>query len=301
MLSLAYLLLFFAGSVLSAPAGLSSTTFPESRKKGAISILTPAEVASFKSFTHFAASAFPPELTLPWDCGKNCEANPDFNTTAAGGDGGSIQYWYVGYSPSHESVIVGYQGTDVEKIEAIITDLLAFQTGLDLANFPGVSSAVKVHLGFHEAHKRSSGEILNAVKETIARHGAKKVITVGHSLGGALALLSGVFLPLHIPNVTFETVTYGMPRVGNPEFADYVDTHLALRHINNKRDPVPILPFADWNYRHPSGEIHIMDNNEWANCPGQENPSTSCIVGAVPNLGASHPEDHPGPYDGVTI
>jgi len=102
--------------------------------------------------------------------------------------------------------------------------------------------------------------------------------------GAALALLDGVFLPLHINGVTFGTVTYGLPRVGteiiqlstvcnfllisfnlsqvgNQDFANYVDGHLNLTHINNKyitallaglmtltisyefrRDIIPILP-----------------------------------------------------------
>lgn len=51
-----------------------------------------------------------------------------------------------------------------------------------------------------------------------------KVTIVGHSLGAALALLDAVFLPLHLPaTTTFKMVGYGMPRVGNPAFAKYID------------------------------------------------------------------------------
>jgi hypothetical protein len=112
---------------------------------------------------------------------------------------------------------------------------------------------------------------LAAVKKTITAHAATKVTIVGHSLGAkdhpilefplnfmcslgaALALLDGVYLPLHISGVSFKVIGYGMPRVctrlphsqlfklidgsnqvGNQAFADYVDAHLSLTHINNK-------------------------------------------------------------------
>lgn len=60
-------------------------------------------------------------------------------------------------------------------------------------------------------------------------HSTNKVTVVGHSLGksvpgplpfkvltasgGAIGLLDAIFLPLHIPNVDVEMVSYGMPRV----------------------------------------------------------------------------------------
>ena len=40
--------------------------------------------------------------------------------------------------------------------------------------------------------------------------------------GGATAVLGSVFLRLHLPNsVSITTVTYGQPRVGNENFANY--------------------------------------------------------------------------------
>ncbi|KAF9562294.1 lipase class 3 family protein [Agrocybe pediades] len=296
------LLFFFAGSALAAPANLSSTSFPEGSEEQNISILTPAQVAAFKPFTHFAGTAYcDPARTLAWDCGANCRANSDFIPTASGGDGSTTQYWYVGYSPSHASVIVGYQGTDPEQLQAILTDLNIAMTILDPLNFPGMSPTIRVHLGFYEAHARSSTQILVAVRQAIARHGAQKVTTVGHSLGGALALLGAVFLPLHIPNVTVEAVMYGMPRVGNCAFADYVNAHLSVKHGNNKQDPIPILPGMFLGFHYPSGEVYIFCANDWADCPGQDNPSTSCVVGAVPNIFAGKIDDHSGPYDGLIM
>ncbi|KAJ3494733.1 hypothetical protein NLJ89_g10743 [Agrocybe chaxingu] len=231
----------------------------------------------------------------------NCNANPDFIPIASGGDGASVQFWYVGYSPSLGTIIVAHQGTDFSKIQAIATDVNIFMKNFDSTLFPGISSSVKVHSGFANAQAKTATTILSAVKTAISAHSAGKVTIVGHSLGAALALLDGVYLPLHITGVSFQVITYGMPRVGNQAFADYVDAHLSLTHINNRKDIVPIVPGRFLGYRHPSGEVHIMNNGQWVSCPGQDNTSTQCIVGAVPNIFASSPMDHIGPYDAITV
>ena len=122
----------------------------------------------------------------------------------------------------------------------------------------------------------------------------------GHSLGAALALLDAVYLPLHLPSGTrMRMVGYGMPRVGNAAFADYVDASsaLTLTHVNNRKDPVPIVPGRFLGFVHPAGEVHIQDSGSWDACPGQDNESTLCIVGDVPNVLESDISDHLGPYD----
>lgn len=101
-----------------------------------------------------------------------------------------------------------------------------------------------------------------AVKTALSLHDTNQVTIVGHSLGAALGLLDAVFLPLNLPaGLSFKFVGYGMPRVGNPAFADYLDGRCTsfppndmiieifcvanfsdLTHINNEEDPVPILP-----------------------------------------------------------
>ncbi|KAF4612438.1 hypothetical protein D9613_004374 [Agrocybe pediades] len=291
-------LLLSACSALAAPA----PALTDISKRQSITALTSSQISAFKPFTFFASTAYcQPANTLAWNCGANCNANADFIPTASGGDGSSVQFWYVGFSPSQGSVIVAHQGTDTSQIEADLTDAEAILTNFDTTLFPGISSSVEGHDGFLKEQAKTANTILAAVKTTIAAHGATKVTVVGHSLGGALALLDGVFLPLHISGVTFRTITYGMPRVGNQAFADYVDSHISLTHINNKEDLVPILPGRFLGFHHPSGEVHIMDNNQWVSCPGQDNTSTECSTGDVPNIFDGSTGDHDGPYDGVTM
>jgi hypothetical protein len=118
---------------------------------------------------------------------------------------------------------------------------------------------------------RTASAILSAVQKTLKERSLSSVTVVGHSLGGALALLDGVYLSLQLPkSVTVKVISYGMPRVGNQAFADFVDSQLSGRvtHVNNREDFIPIVPGRFWGYHHPSGEIHIQDSGAWDACPG---------------------------------
>lgn len=74
-----------------------------------------------------------------------------------------------------------------------------------------------VHLGFQVAQARTAVVVLDTVGKIIAEKGATKVVTVGHSLGGALALLDGLYLRLHLPsNISLVVRTMGQLRVSAP-------------------------------------------------------------------------------------
>lgn len=121
---------------------------------------------------------------------------------------------YVGFDPTSNSVVVVHQGTDPSNIESILVDADFIPDPLDPEIFPGLPSDIKVHGGFQDAHARSTPQILQAVQNELTTRNTNSVLVVGHSLGGALALLDGVFLGLELPPTTqLKVITYGMPRV----------------------------------------------------------------------------------------
>jgi len=151
---------------------------------------------------------------------------------------------------------------------------------------------------------RTAADILSAVQGVISKYNTTSVVTVGHGLGAALSLLDSIYLRLQLPgDVRIHPVLHGLPRVGNREWAGFVDPQMLyeVKYINNKHDPVPILAPLSKGYHNPSGEIHIGESEQWYGCLGQDNPSDKCIVGAVPNMSSSNPMDHFGPYDGVFL
>ncbi|KAK0466791.1 alpha/beta-hydrolase [Desarmillaria tabescens] len=293
----ATLSLSLVASLVSASPLLSSVL----ERRQSISTLTSAQVSAFKPYSFYASAGYcNPSTTLTWTC-VPCQANPGFQPLASGGDGNDVQFWYVGYDPSLDTIIVGHQGTDTSKILPIITDLDFFLTNLDGSLFPGISSSIQVHSGFKESQADTAAKVLSSVKTAMSKYSTTSVTVVGHSLGGAIALLDGVYLDLQLPTATVSVISYGLPRVGNQAFADYVDAHVSVSHVNNKKDPIPILPGRFLGFHHPSGEKHITDSNAWVACPGQDNEDDRCTVGEVSNILVGDVDDHPGPYDGVTM
>ncbi|KAM5532460.1 hypothetical protein V8D89_013876 [Ganoderma adspersum] len=295
-----------AAAVLGAFLCAQTAAVPAAvKRQSGITALTQSQITAFRPYTHFASTAYcSPASTLAWNCGDNCQANPSFKSVASGGDGALTQFWYVGYDPALNEVIVGRQGTDSSKIIPDLTDgdfALGF---LDGNLFPGIGfgSSVLVHNGFAASQSRSASDILAAVKNATSTFKTTKVTVTGHSLGAALALLDAVYLHLQLPSITTRFVGYGLPRTGNQAFADFVDAQsITVTHINNKKDIVPILPPRSFGYHHPSGEVHIDGSGSWEACPGQDNSNAECIVGAVPNLFVGDGADHAGPYDGITM
>ncbi|KAF8633864.1 hypothetical protein AX15_001199 [Amanita polypyramis BW_CC] len=222
----------------------SANAAPLEPRISSITALSINQINAFTPYTLFASTAYcSPNTTFPtWSCGADCQANSDFISVASGGDGDSVQFWFVGYSPSLAEVIVAHQGTDTKKMQAILTDLDFIQRNLNPTLFPGVDSSVGVHSGFVDEQAKTASDVLSAVQSALSSNKVNKVTTVGHSLGAAIALLDGIYLTLQLPGVSVKTVSYGMPRVGNQAFANYVDAHLSPTHINNKKDPIPTLP-----------------------------------------------------------
>ncbi|KAI0741773.1 lipase [Daedaleopsis nitida] len=274
-------------------------------QREAISALSSAQIASYKQSSFYASAGYcSPSATLAWNCGVNCQANPTFQPLASGGDGSDVQFWFVGYDPSLDTVVVSNQGTHPEAVIPLITDGEIVLENLDSTLFPGLSTSIEAHHGFAKAHSKSAQDILNAVRQATTEFGTQNVLLTGHSLGAAISLLHTVYLPLHLPSVKITFVGYGLPRVGNQAFADYIDAHDAVAsvaHVNNKEDFIPILPGISFGYHHPSGEIHIQDSGVWVACPGQDNDSSECTTGDVESILGGDESDHDGPYNGVMM
>jgi hypothetical protein len=113
------------------------------------------------------------------------------------------------------------------------------------------------------------------VKELQSQYPSALVKTTGHSLGAALATLASMSLvKAGIP--VAQMIHFGSPRVGNENFAKFVDNKLpmVMRHTHNKdivpHNPPEMFPFG---YRHISGEIFEDKDGQYHECEGNEDKS----------------------------
>ncbi|KAE9411361.1 alpha/beta-hydrolase [Gymnopus androsaceus JB14] len=293
-----------SSSIFVALSALSSClAAPLTLNRRTVTPVSAAELASFAPFTQFARATYCDGFQT-WTCGPACDANSDFELSLAGGDGNDIQNFFVGFSPSLSSIIVAHEGTNPIELESDLTDVGVLLVGLNSTLFPGVSSSAEVHDGFRDEHEKTATSILAEVQTLMSTKSTNNVIAVGHSLGGALAELDSLFFALNLPSGTnVSGVTYGTPRVGNPDFASLIDQYVPnFKRITNEKDIVPIVPGRFLGYQHPAGEIHLISPGNAVSCLGDDDGTDSqCIDETVPNVLEGDILNHLGPYEGISL
>jgi triacylglycerol lipase len=139
-----------------------------------------------------------------------------------------------------DAVIVAFRGTEPTSLRDFTTDLDArlvpFETKFQFSGWGQV----------HEGWADGATVVLKKVADALAAHahGAGSVWITGHSLGGALAMVTAAVLA-NVPDHPIGGVyTFGQPRVGDPAFRARYDKALGgmtFRCVND-RDLVPHVP-----------------------------------------------------------
>lgn len=160
---------------------------------------------------------------------------------------GNTQGW-VGLSPGH--VVVAFRGTESPLSldglkDMLVTDAMNLlvvpegRLGHDLA---AAGVGARFHKGFTDA-LADIWEPISAVVEAEMKRCDRPLWITGHSLGGALALLSAwLFKRRMVP--VHEVHTFGAPMVGNRAACESFNREFAgrIHRYVNGRDPVPKLP-----------------------------------------------------------
>ncbi|KAH7434331.1 hypothetical protein KP509_06G011900 [Ceratopteris richardii] len=178
-----------------------------------------------------------------------------------------------------------FRGTETLRLRSILhdmaTDALKIQVPLIHYNgsedivYDGSREQIKVHKGFllalHDVTKTSrKDENIRLVADGLGAHAdnVRRVICIGHSLGGALATLCAHWCR-HVgyPRAEIWCVTIGSPRVGNHNFAaDFkyrVVTKKRSYRVVNKGDIISHVPRISvaCPYKHVCGRIHLLPDS----------------------------------------
>ena len=107
----------------------------------------------------------------------------------------------------------------------------------------GCVSGIQVHTGFLEAFESVRQQLTEALRQEFSVQGdINRVIITGHSLGGALSTLAGLYIACLFPELRpiLHVVTFGAPQVGDASFARAFDTLVPYSvRVINPYDHVP--------------------------------------------------------------
>lgn len=141
-------------------------------------------------------------------------------------------------------------------------DALNWITNIRFTTTPyfDVGLKVQVHHGFYEAYNDVSQKFRDEVSSLMSQHPTARVLVTGHSLGAALATLCAVDFVRNVPGIKdkIDLYNFGCPRIGTPEWADYVrdilpgSNHFRVTHAN---DLVPHTPPQSIGFTHEGTEV----------------------------------------------
>ncbi|RMZ84817.1 hypothetical protein DV737_g957, partial [Chaetothyriales sp. CBS 132003] len=156
-----------------------------------------------------------------------------------------------------------------------------------------------VHAGFYTSWALVRDTINQTLQTATESWPNYSVVSVGHSLGAAIATIGAAELRAQGHEATL--YTYGSPMVGNILLADFITNQASNFRVTRYYDVVPKLPGYPIGYAHVSPEY-------WIDLPGKTNPSTQDVevssgaldlVGDEGKLGFSI-SDHLWYFGGIT-
>jgi len=194
--------------------------------------------------------------------GTNWEAHyakkADYSTevaVATSNNGGNQEY------PLDDDIIaVVFRGS--EEVDDWVVD---FDFQLVSCVIPGCPSGAKVHNGFQDSlfdNEDIIYEVEDAIKSILDdsefQGDKSRIYVTGHSLGGALAQVCATYLASVNPDINVKMISFGAPRVGNENFAEWANElpNLSAWRFVNDWDTIPRTPLNSQGYSHAG---HLMD------------------------------------------
>ena len=125
-----------------------------------------------------------------------------------------------------------------------------------------------------------SNEVVSKAESELSAHSDYSLIVTGHSLGGGIAAIATAALTGLGHEVT--TYTFGEPKNGDQEFADYLESLVSDENyyrITHANDGVPQIPPALLHYVHHGDEYwqKEKDNNDATTTFACEKKSSVCF------------------------
>jgi len=160
------------------------------------------------------------------------------------------------FMKSKSKLYLTFRGTsNTDGLREFFHDL-TISINVDFVDFDLCGNFGQVHKGFLRAYKSVREEIFEIINEH-----KLPVQLVGHSLGGALAVLCAIDL---YENLTrdFCCCNFGTPKIGDKKFKkSFIDRQIKIKRFFNIKDPIPCYPFSR-KFKHV-GERYKVGKKYW--------------------------------------
>ncbi|TPX65742.1 hypothetical protein SpCBS45565_g04951 [Spizellomyces sp. 'palustris'] len=268
----------------SGSASLPSTLMTRTSDLVARAV-SPTLLNELKRHQAYAAAAYCLKFFLNknWDCRERCTSPLTSGTVITDYFTKSQSVGYVAYNDAQRAIIVAFRGSLTPSNFA--NDMLMWKTELCLGGeHLTAPSDAQIHYGFQNTYLAARDHVRAAVGNLL-NHPQRKnyaIHVAGHSLGGAISVLSAVDLLDHFGNTLAGRITvytYGEPRVGNAAYARWVNSlPISFHRVTGWGDVVTSIPLRDWGYLHHEEEYYIPSKSNIRECSGANAlESSSCI------------------------
>ncbi|KAG0167121.1 hypothetical protein DFQ28_002809 [Apophysomyces sp. BC1034] len=247
---------------------------------------TPAQVTDLEFYAALAATAYCRSVVPQgkWDCAHCKTTVPDAKIITTFSTQGYDTNGFIIRSDDKKTIYLVFRGTN--SIRNFVLDLEFLPM-----DYPPVEGGPKVHNGFYRSYEEAAPLLIPVMQDQLTKYPDYQVVAAGHSLGAAEALLAALDLyqrDARFTSKNMRVVTAGCPRVGNPDFAYYVEsTGIQFTRIVHRRDVVPHLPtefmgflhagVENWIYKNPA-DVRICEANiETDMCSNSIAPDTSLL------------------------
>jgi len=213
------------------------------------------------TFARYSAAAYCvlPSSLESWSCDSHCQhpvtkGTQDVQVYESLASGTK---YFLASNPSLESIIVAFRGT-LNPV-SLLTDIDFLLSPYDM--HPSAPDSATVHEGFLNAYRAVSDDFLSRLRSLVKAHPHFSVVFTGHSMGGSLALLAALHAHAEkvLPLDQIRVFSYGEPRTGNVDFANFVSTLgiKSLTRITYNNDFVPRISPRLLGYDHHRSEVYL--------------------------------------------
>jgi len=220
------------------------------------------------SALHLSQSAYCMTHNSNWDC-ITCDSSNKLDFVLEEHSELVIQ----GYNSDTNSLFVSFRGS---------ANIPNWIDNIQLSKItPYTDKNIQVEKGFYKAYNYLKPDIIDNLHKLVTKYDTNRLFITGHSLGASMAtLLAYDILTIYTEFQLSYLITFGSPRVGNPEFVNSFTKYnkgVSYR-FTHYYDIVPHVPEEFFGYLHLSNEIWFNEDNthyDECNDTGGEDPSCS--------------------------